>query len=64
MYRGYIRPGEFVMLGWEICHHMGWKGLDDLNRLPRHHHEFLKPIYGKKAGSDQCNSPRFELLFK
>ena len=43
-----IRPGEFVMLGWEICHHMEWRGLDDSNRLHQHHHKFLKPIYGKK----------------
>ena len=52
------------MLGWEICHRMEWKGLDDSNRLPRHHHEFLKPIYGKKAESDQCGSPRFNYLLK
>ena len=59
-----IRPGEFVMLGWGIYHHMEWRGLDDSNRLHQHHHEFLKPTYRKKAGSDQCSSPRFELLAK
>ena len=26
--------------------------------------KFLKPFQGKKAGSDQCSSPRFEILAK
>ena len=37
-----IRPGEFVMLGWGICHHMEWRVLADSNWMHQHHHEFLK----------------------